>query len=135
MNQIYPDVGLIPLLRRIVTPDLVYHLYVNNFTPDRDTELADLTEMSASGYSEITVDDSDFTLEGVAAHVGSLLASPIAFVNASGGALDAYGYFVTNAAGTELLACARFDSAPVNKADGESWLVTPIVGDFSGLSS
>jgi len=135
MNQIYPDVGLIAILTRIVTPSLVYHLFTNNVVPDRDTELADLTEMAASGYVEIVVDDSAFTLDGVAGHVGSLLAAPIAFENTSGGALDAYGYFVTNVAGDELLAVARFDSAPVNKDDGQSWLVTPIVGDFSGLSS
>lgn len=135
MNQIYPDAGLIPILRRIVTPSVVYHLYTNNVTPDRDTVLGDLTEMTAAGYVEITVDDSDFSLDGVAAHVGSLLAAPIAFENTSGGALDAYGYFATNAAGDELLAVARFDAAPVNKADGEAWLVTPIVGDFSGLST
>ncbi len=135
MNQIYPDVGLIPILRRIVTPSVVYHLFVNDVTPDRDSVLGDFTEMTASGYAEIVVDEADFTLDGVTAHIGSLLAAPIAFENTSGGALDAYGYFATNAAGDELLACARFDSAPVNKEDGESWLVTPIVGDFSGLTS
>lgn len=135
MHQIYPDQGLVDLLTRMATASLQYHLYTNAATINRDTVLADLTEMAITGYAAVTVAAASFTLSGVASHIGSLLAAPISFNNASGSPADAYGYYVTAAGGTHLLAVAQFDSAPVTKADGESWLVTPIIGDFSELSS
>lgn len=135
MNQIYPDAGLIILATRMVTPSWRYHLFTNNITPDRDTVLGGLTEMAIAGYAAVTVPLASFTLSGVTGHVATLLAAPISFLNSSGGAANAYGYYVTDAANAVLFAVARFNPAPISKADGESWLVTPILGDLSVLSS
>lgn len=135
MHQIYVDAGLDDFLLRMINPSLRYHLYANNVTPDRATVLGDLTEISGAVCSPITVALASFTLSGIANHVASRLAAPIAFVNGSGTGADAYGYYITDAADAILFAVARFDSAPVTKADGESWQVTPIIGDFSSLTS
>lgn len=135
MHQIYPDVGLDAFLLRQLNPSLVYHLFDNNVTPDRDTVLGDLNEISGGTTSPITVALAAWTLSGLANHVASRIAAPIAFVNGSGAPASAYGYFVTDAGGTILFAVARFDSAPVTKAATESWQVTPIIGDFSSLAS
>lgn len=135
MHQIYPDAGLDGFLLRMLDPSLKYHLFSNNVTPDRATVLGDLTEISGGVTSPITVALASFSLSGIANHVASRLAAPIAFVNGSGSPANAYGYYVTDAASAILFACARFDSAPVSKADGDSWQVTPIIGDFSSLSS
>lgn len=135
MHQIYPDAGLDQFLVRQLTPSLKYHLFDNNVTPDRDTVLGDLNQISGGTTSPITVAVASFTLSGLANHVASRLAAPIAFVNGSGAPASAYGYYVTDSTDTFLFAVARFDSAPVVKAAGESWQVTPIIGDYSSLSS
>ena len=137
MNLIHPDVSLVKLLQRMVASDLHYHLYVNDVTPDRDTEIGDLTEMTVvSGYNPITVAAGDFSLTGVSAHKGTVIASPITFVITAGsGVSNVYGYFVTDTGNTSLLAVARFDSAPISLSAGASIPVTPIFGDSSQYSS
>lgn len=135
MHQVYPDQGLLMFLDRAIAGDFKFHLFVNNVTPDRDTELADLTEATFAGYAEVTVDAADFSLEGVAGHVGTKVAAPISFLNSSGGDATAYGYYATDTAETKLLMVARFDSAPITKANGESFLVTPTISDYSQYSS
>jgi len=131
MEQIYVDEGLVFQLDLIVAVDNVWHIFVNDVTPDRDTELGDLTEASFSGYAEQTVLGTAFIADGVVGHVGFKVAAPIAFLNSSGSPVDVYGYYVTDAGGTILLAAARFDAAPVTKEDGESIIVVPVWGAFS----
>ena len=137
MHQIHPDASLVELLARMAAADFHYHLYTNNFTPDRDTVLGDLTEQGVGdGYAIVTVAAADFTASGVVAHHGSIVASPIAFtVAAAGGPWTIYGYFVTDTGDAELLACGLFDAAPLTVAEFESVLVTPIFGDQSLFSS
>ena len=135
MNQIYPDVGLVPALQRIATPSVHVHLYQNDVTPDRDTVLGDLTECAFTGYATRDVPVADFTLTGVVAHVGGIQALPVANTNASGGAVTVYGYFITDETDAILLAVARDDAAPVSVPVGDPYLVVPILGTYSSLSS
>lgn len=136
MHQIYPDVALTPILARIVTPSVRFHLFDNDITPGLGTVLSDFHEMgSGEGYASVLVLAADFSLSGVTAHIASMLAAPISFLKTSGTPADAYGYFATDDAGTVLLWAARFDSAPLTRSPGGSWIVTPTVQDFSNLSS
>jgi len=137
MHQIHPDTSLVAILRRIATGDLHYHLYRNDVTPDRDTELGDLTEMGAgTGYAVITVEEADFTTEGVSAHKGTIIAPPVTFeIGAGSGIDDIYGYFVTDDTDALLIACGRFDDAPIDITAGADIPVTPILGDSSQFSS
>jgi hypothetical protein len=134
MDQIYPDVSLVPLLQLLAANGFHFHLYTNNATIDRAITLGGLTEAAWSGYAPVNVTSGAFTLSSTVGHVGSLLAAPIAFVNASGSSQTAYGYFITDTANTTLYAAAQFDSAPITKVNGDSWIITPVIGDFSGLS-
>jgi len=133
MQQFYPDDGLVFQLLQIVADDVRYHLFTNDFTPDRDTVLADLTEAAWTGYAYVDVAPGDFATSGVAGHVGYIQAPPITFDNGSGADQSAYGYYVTNVAGTKLLAAARFDSAPITKPDGDQFTVIPVWGDSSAI--
>ena len=135
MNQVYPDDGLVMQLVRILTAGIKVHLFVNNATISRATTLGDLTEATHTGYAAITLDNTDFTTTGVVSNTGYAIAPPISFANSSGGDVSAYGYYITDTAGTKLLAAAKFDGAPLVRGDGESWLVTPAWGDFSGLAA
>ena len=135
MNQIYPDIGLIPLLQLMVSSTLHLNLFTNNITPDRSTVVGGLNVATWSGYAQVSLTSGDFTASGVVGHVGFLLAPPKSFANASGSPQSAYGYYLTDASDTILLAIARFDSAPITKADGEFFFVAPIIGDSSRLLS
>lgn len=134
MQQIYPDASLVPILQRFLAGDLHYHLFSNNVTPGNASVLGDFTEAVYGTYAPITVIAADFTLTGVAGHVGGATAAAIAFLNDSGGDLGMYGYYVTDTSNTILIAAARFDSAPAVKHNGESWIITPTFGDFSAAA-
>lgn len=128
MLQIYPDQGIEELLRRITRPSLRMDLFINNLTPDRDTEYADLTVLS----DHHAINDSDWGFYSISGHRGILIASAQVFTNGTGSPISAYGYLVYPAASTELLAVARFDSAPrVIAASGGTTAVIPVLGGFS----
>lgn len=131
MQDIYADEGLVESLLRIAQGTVRYHLFVNDITPTRDTELADLVEAAWTGYTSFDLDETDFTSTGVAGHTGYMQADPLAFENADGGDVDAFGYYVTDASETLLFKAARFDAAPITKPDGDFFVVTPTWGDFS----
>lgn len=134
MDQIYPDVGLVLMLKKIATPNVIIGLFRNNLVPTLATVLADFTPASWSGYADQVVPVADYTLSGVVAHVGGIQALPISFLDAAGG-MDIYGYYVIADDGVTLIATARFDGAPVVSSPTVPILVTPILGGFSALSS
>lgn len=131
MNQIYPNEGLVEQLTRILSQGIRVKLFKNDIDPDKATVVGDLTEADWTGYASVDMDDTDFTLTGISGDAGYALAAPITFANGSGSAKSAYGYYVTTQDDATLLAAARFDSAPITKADGEQWVVTPVWGDSS----
>jgi hypothetical protein len=135
MKQIHPDVSLIPLMRRVVADDVRVKLYTNDFTPDRDSVLADFTEKDvANGYAAIDVPAADFVLDGVVAHKGVLMALPITFTPTNDGGVNIYGYFVTSLDDADLLACARFD-APTDWDVPNTVEMWPVFGDESQFAS
>lgn len=134
MNQIYPDQGLVMQILRIAKQGLTFGIFTNNHTVTRDTVLADLTEAAWTGYSAVVLDDTNFTISGVAAHNGYILSAVLSFLNGSGSDKSSYGYFITDNARTKLLAAANFDSPPIVKPTGDSFTVLPRWGDFSQLS-
>lgn len=134
MDLLFPDTGLVYQMSAVLTNKVNYHLYTNNYTPTLSTVLGDLTEAAWSGYAAITQQFSDFTLNGVAAHNGYAIAPPITFANSSGVSQTAYGYYVTDHSNATLLAVALFDT-PLVLPTGVGGNVTPVWGDYSGLSS
>jgi hypothetical protein len=135
MNLLFPDSGLVEQLKRVLTGSVHYHLYTNNLTPTLATVLGDFTEAAWTSYAVATRTWTDFATNGVAAHNGYALATPIAFLNTSGATVNPYGYYVTDTGDAILLACARFDGPPSPIVNGGSLLVVPTWGDFSQLSS
>lgn len=102
-------------------PGLIVRLFVNNVTPVGATVLADLTEASYPGYSEIP------WVPGAATIVTGDRASwsPASFIfgpPTSGGDVDVYGFMVMyleQGSGTErLMQAARFTGAPVTLTVG-----------------
>jgi hypothetical protein len=135
MDLLFPDAGLVAQLSKILSPGVIYKLFTNNFVPTLSSTLGSFTEASWTGYAAVAQNFSNFTINGVAAHSGYAIAPPISFLNSTGAPVQAYGYYVTDAAGTTLLACALFDSPPATIAPAGSLSVVPTWGDFSQLSS
>lgn len=134
MDLIFPDDGLVEQLTRILNGGIKYHLFTNNVTPDLGDIVSTYTEAAWTGYAAVAQSFSDYAINGVSGHNGFAIATPISFSNSSGGSVNAYGYYVTNTAGTKLLAAARFDSAPVSIPNSGSTQVVPVWGDLSQLS-
>lgn len=135
MDIIFPDTGLIRTLLQVVGDGLIYNLFTNDYTPTLSDALTDYTVANWSGYASQTVTQLDFITQEVTAHVGGISAGPLAFYNTSNDPVVVYGYFVTDSTGTTLVAAARFDLAPITIPNGGLFPVTPILGDYSGLSS
>lgn len=136
MNVIHPDASLVKLLQRIASGDVRYRLYDNDITPGPGSVLADFNEWShADGYgSSILVAASDFTLSGVSGHIGFLTAGDISWTF-TGGPNNCYGFFVTDSTGADLLAAARFDSAPIVVNAGTVITVSPKFANASKFAS
>jgi hypothetical protein len=127
-DLIHPDESLVPLLMRVATGDLYYHLILAPYTPTKATTLAALLAIAYGPGTQ--VQPADFTTSGVASNKGTIIAAPIAMPNASGGAWTAYGYFITDSGTTELYGVLEFDT-PVAVPNGSSMNITPILGDSS----
>lgn len=132
MIQIYPDAGLVALLKRIVKFDTTtWRLFDNPVTVTADTVLSDLTEASFGGYAQVDLAGTAFTTFGVIDHVGFLMAPPVTFNNTSASDADVYGYYVTGPNPGEFFAVANFDVQPLTILAGKSLTVIANLGDFS----
>lgn len=131
MDAVYPDEGLLEIQDQMLEDDLILRLYINDVTPVFTTVLANLTEASWTGYVALTLDFASWVTKGIQNHRASALGNPASFLNSSGSPVQAYGYFITNAAGTKLRQAVRFDSAPATIGSGDTFLVFPTWGDFS----
>lgn len=132
MTTVYPDGSLVGILLRIVNAGVggvTFRLYTNDVTPGSATVLGDFTEAAFTGYAAQTLDETDFVITSVSGGIGSIVANIINFLNSSGGTQQIYGYYVTDSGNTKLISATRFDSAPVNLANGSSQPVLPTLSD------
>jgi hypothetical protein len=134
MDLLFPDTGLIYLLKKAVGSFLIYDLFINDFTPTLDSSLPDFNRAVWSGYAPIQVPLVSWTTENVSAHLGTLAAADILFFNTSPSPVTVYGYYVKDSTDTILVATARFDLAPITIPVGGNLPVTPLLGSYSGLS-
>ena len=119
MALVCPDQkGEILLLQYIVGMTLadnpVLHLYSNNLTPSDSTTIAQLTEVSSSGYAAITLLSAQWTTTqagGVTTAVYS--EQTFAFTTVA----ESYGYYVTDESNNPLW-LERFVGAPFQIPDG-----------------
>lgn len=135
MIQVYPDEGLTKLLRIIAHNSgngLRWRLFVNDVEPDPSNELGDFE--LAGTWGQVALDDTDFVLSQVVAHVGTIQANTIELENDTGDLVGVYGYIVFEPGDGTLLMVHRFVDAPISVPDGESVPITPVLGDYSDLS-
>lgn len=112
MALVIPDVGEVVLLsnmlNKVAPTNTVLRLYSNNLTPSSTTVLGDITQVTATGYSAITLTAATWT---VATTLGVTTASyPEQTFNITTAA-TVFGYYITNVGG-DLLWIERFTAAP-----------------------
>ena len=113
MALVIPNVSEVTILNNmlnIATPtNTILHIYSNNLTPSSNTVIGDITEVTSTGYSAITLTSSSWS---VSTSVGGITTASYAeqTFNMSTSA-TIYGYYVTNIAGG-LLWLERFTAAP-----------------------
>jgi len=131
MVQLFIDDGLLFCLQQIANAagaGMYWRLYTSNTTPAKSDTLATYT-LAATGWGRIQVALASFTLQQVAADIGSIQAPNIVFTNTTGGSITVYGYVIYEPTGNKLVAAARFDAAPVVVPNGGTVVVTPALGD------
>lgn len=104
----------------------VLRLYSNNLTPSKSTTLTNLTEVSAAGYSAVTLLGANWTVSTSTAGTNSAVYSEQSFVFTA--AVTAYGYYVTTTESPtpSLLWVERFSTAPFTlPAGGGEIAITP----------
>jgi len=133
MTIVIPDAALVNLLLRMAgngQSGVDFHLFVNNHTVTVATILADMSEATWSGYAAVNVAYTDYTIQSVSAHQGTIIAPPFSWGNSSGTGQTAYGYFVTQTGSAVLLWAANFDSPPATVPNGGGLATVPIIGDM-----
>jgi hypothetical protein len=94
-----------------VPQDLVLKLYSNNLDPDETTTVADLTELSGGGYSDVALVAGDWTVNSGGPTVATY---PEIVFNFTGVAGNTYGYYVVQSVSGALLWAEQFSDAPLN---------------------
>ena len=84
----------------------IYVLYQNDYEPDDDTVLADMTPADFDGYDDVNIDPADYGAVAVVAHVAIATSTVDAVYTASptASAQTIYGYYVTDSLGNLLWA-------------------------------
>ena len=132
MNQIHPNISLVPLLQRMAVGDLHYHLFtLPNTEPTLAAVLADFTEEAGTGYAVVTVALADFTTTGVAGNQGYIIAGNIAFTPGAATTFTDYGYYITDDTDAILLAFGFFDAGPIVTVNPATLVLTPKLGNNS----
>jgi len=97
--------------------DWEFGLYENNFTPDVNTVLGDLTEASFPGYARQPVAAIAAAAYDNVDSRGEAVFDPITFVlSTDGGPYDMYGYFVYDTVAARLVWANIFPGAPITLA-------------------
>ena len=109
MSIVIPNESEQNLLNRILSVDSpVLKLFKSNTTPDEDTLLGDLTEVTEDGYAAITLTSESWTVNTISGTTTASYAEQNFNIEE---AVTIYGAYVTNSAGDELLWLERFDEA------------------------
>jgi hypothetical protein len=138
-NGIVPDEGLSRETFRVLNNEdtqfsaWVLLLWVNDYTPDASTTLANLVEASFAGYSRRTLTADSWSVPTVAAHVAtSTFAVPQTWTNGSGANVTVFGMAYYDLAFAVLRYVQRFDAPDiVAVVPGGTITVTP---KFSAVS-
>ena len=108
---------------------LNYHLFTNQATCQNVSVLDDFVEVDLTGYEAQNITSEDFTIQNVAGHQATIIASPAMF-SVETGSVVVQGWYATDSDDEILMACSNFDT-PQTLQLGSPVMVVPAFGDFS----
>lgn len=110
------------------------HLFKNDYVPNRDTELADLTEADYSGYARVDLDEDGWgEPDQIAGAAVSYYGTDFEYFFTAAGSQLVYGYYLTFDSQTKLLWSQRFDVSPVSVSTTVPAMVWPVLTGRSQL--
>ena len=132
MALLVPSVAekdLLDAMLGVVTPgNQTLGLFVNNYTPDDTTVLANLTPMSTLGYAAKTLTKTSWvTTAGSSGNPASSAYAIQTWTFTAGVAVTVYGYYVADATTSRLLWVELFASPKVVQNTGDVITVTPTI--------
>lgn len=113
-NSFYSTV-LNALLTGGSVPTLKLRLYSNNYTPTLTDVVGDYTEVTAAGYSAITLSSGSWSVSVVS---GQVVASYTGQIFTMTAAVTVYGYYVTDSSATEVLWAELASGGPFTYGSG-----------------
>jgi hypothetical protein len=127
---VWPDVSCENFLTdfiadRLHTSGYTFRLYTNNVTPGTGTVFADFTEATFAGYAAVGGGTVTWSAAALVGHLATTTGSAIIFNNTSGGAVNVYGVYVTDAGNTKLYFAERDPAPPASIPNGGSYVYTP----------
>jgi hypothetical protein len=127
MSLVVPDVGEVYIMNSWLAgfppSSLFVRLYQNNFTPDQNTLLSDLTVATFSGYAQASVTLGTFTT--VAHKAKSVGTAAQVFTHNGGGTSNTiYGYYVVDTFTGNLVWVERFGSSQIMLNNGDQISIT-----------
>lgn len=134
--QIYPDEGLVLLLKLVVAnrgEGLTWALFDNDVRPTLDSILADFS-LASDTWAQVVLTDTDFNLEQVLLHNGAIQAPRETFTNTTGSTQTIYGYVVVDQVTQVLIAAVRDVDAPITIPNAGTYMFVPAIGDYSDTS-
>lgn len=124
-----PNVGEVNMLEHVVNKsapeNLVLRLFKNNITPGDSDVTASYTEADFTGYANVTLAGSSWTVTSGDPTEASYAQQ--AFTSSAGSQNQSvYGYYVTQVSSTELMWAERFSDGPYTIVNnGDEIRVTP----------
>lgn len=97
------------MLNHTATDNCRLHLFTNDYSPLTDDTLSLYTEVSASGYTSISLTGSQFTVSTSSGTSSAVYARQTFSLTTS---VNAYGYYITNNGSSILIWAERFTGAP-----------------------
>lgn len=100
------------------------HLFDNNFTIAENTVIGDLTEIAFTGYADVLLSDAvDGGIDSNDRDTWTWPNATFTATSSSGLPVTAYGYYVTDSAGTTLLWAENFASPYEFAAEGDGFVL------------
>lgn len=116
MALLVPDVGeqklLAYALNKLTPEDMTLKLYKNNYTPVEGSVAGDFTVADFTGYTNVSVLGSSFTITTTVGVTEAARAAAAFTSSADQAAQNVYGYYVIGATSGVVLWAERFSDGP-----------------------
>lgn len=130
MSFIFTQIGQLSFLKAFINSDIaLLHLYTNDKIPSKTDVITDYTELIFPGYVPklLTPADWEYTIDPFNNNYVAKFPQQVFTFDSL---VTAFGFYITNHAGSSLWAAGRFPGAPITLIDGLGGKIkiNPVIG-------